>query len=122
MELNTGGWVAPPLRDAMGLHYYPTDETMLSIPVVSVDRDSIHFPMPALSAIIVPAAQKRWYWYPKTVWYVVVRQYGKDNDFRVGPFARFDAAKRVHQEFYAWYSRMYNAIIRTYKATERNKK
>lgn len=102
-ENNTGGWSA----------------AQLEIPVISIVRGGVMYPMPQLDTTII---RNKKHWWSRGGWFTVLRQYGQDRNVMIGPWRTKEQARQVERDMYAWYSSVYNVVIRTYKATERNRK
>lgn len=112
-ENNLGGWCAPSYTEVG----WP--QLKIEFPQVSIERDGVTYPMPQLDTTIIRILP---HWWSRGGWYAVVRQYGQDKGVKVGPFATKEYARAAERELYAWYTSVYNVIIRTHKARERNKK
>lgn len=112
-ENNTGGWCTPSYTEVG----WP--QLKIEFPQVSIERDGVTYPMPQLDTTIIRILP---HWWSRGGWYAVVRQYGQDKHVKVGPFASKARAREMERELYAWYTSVYNVIIRTHKARERNKK
>ncbi len=108
-----GGWCSPSYTEVG----WPQLE--IEFPQVSIDRGGILYPMPQLDTEV---AWEQDHWWQRKKYFVIVRQYGQDKLLYLGPYKTKRRANEVKAEIYAWYTSVYNVIIRTYKATERSKK
>lgn len=106
-EINTGGWVAP-------------SYDFLQLPEIRIQRGGVMYPMPQLETNIITERESRWWAAGR--YFVYLRQYGQEKVAKVGPIPTLSQAKLAEQALRAWYTDVYNVVIRTYKATERNKK
>jgi len=106
-ENNTGDWCAPASYD------------FLQLPEVRINRGGIQYPMPQLETTISVDRAERWWIAGR--YFVLVRQYGEDKSFKFGPFSTLAQAKIMEGEARSWYVAVYNVIIRTYKATEKER-
>ena len=106
-ENDTGGWCAPASFD------------FLQLPEIKIQRGGILYPMPQLETLIIVDRAERWWRAGR--YHLYARQYGEDKCFKFGPFSTFSHAKLAETIMREWYVAVYNVIIRTYKATERNR-
>lgn len=113
-ESNTGGWCAPSYAEVG----WPQIE--IELPVITINRDGgLMYPLPQLETGVYNQVKSWWHRDQYIVW---ARLYGEDEILRFGPYRSRTYAREVEQQFRSWYTRAYSVSIRTYKATERNKR